>query len=99
MYDRQEVFKKHIQKKAEEINNLCKSLGIASFMSFCIKDDGVNTDYQNYVYGSTSSGIRLADDQIRGHINVSNGFMTVPPGDNMDMDEYLDDNDDYEDIL
>lgn len=99
MYDRQEVFKNHIQKKAEEINNLCKSLGITSFMSFCVKDDGVNTDYQNYVYGSTSSGIHLADDQIRGHINVANGFMTIPPGDNMDMDEYLDDNDDYEDVL
>ena len=56
MYDRREVFKKHIQKKAEEINELCKSLGIVSFMSFAVKDDeketvppGDDTDSDDYM--------------------------------------------------
>ena len=71
MYNRQDVFKKHIQKKAEELNDLCKTLGVVSFMSFAIKDN-----------------------QIRGHVNVSNGFQTVPPGDNIDADDYMDDIDD-----
>ncbi len=70
MYNRQDVFKKHIQKKAEELNDLCKTLGVVSFMSFAIKDNGVSTDYKNYIYGSTSNGIRLSNDQIRGHVNV-----------------------------
>ena len=38
MYNRQDVFKKHIQKKAEELNELCKQLGVVSFMSFAVKD-------------------------------------------------------------
>ena len=40
MYDKQEVFKKHVQKKADELNDLCKSLGIVSFMSFAVMDVG-----------------------------------------------------------
>ena len=28
MYDRQELFKKHVQKKVEEVNELCKTFGI-----------------------------------------------------------------------
>lgn len=91
MYDRQEVFKKHIQKKAAELNELCKTLGIASFMSFCIKDDGKETTYKNYIYGSTSNGIRLTNDQIRGHVNVANGFLTVPPEGGTDIDDYMSD--------
>lgn len=91
MYDKQEVFKKHIQKKADELNDLCKSLGIVSFMSFAVKDDGKTTDYKNYIYGSASNRITLADDQIRGHVNVANGFQTVPPGDDTDSDEYMSD--------
>ena len=58
---------------------------------FAVKDNGVSTDYKNYIYGSTSNGIRLSNDQIRGHVNVSNGFQTVPPGDNIDADDYMDD--------
>ena len=97
MYDKQEVFKKHIQKKADELTDLCKSLGIVSFMSFAVKDDGKTTDYKNYIYGSASNRIMLADDQIRGHVNVANGFQTVPPGDDTDSDEYMSDlNDGYD---
>ena len=91
MYNRQDVFKKHSQKKAEEGNDLCKTLGVVSFMSFAVKDNGVSTDYKNYIYGSTSNGIRLSNDQIRGHVNVSNGFQTVPPGDDIDADDYMGD--------
>lgn len=97
MYDRQEVFKKHIQKKAEELNDLCKNIGVVSFMSFAVKDSGEGTEYKNYIYGSTSNGIRLNDDQIRHHVNVANGFMTVPPDDKANMDNYMDDIDDDED--
>ena len=53
MYNRQDVFKKHIQKKAEELNELCKQLGVVSFMSFAVKDCDNETEYKNYIYGST----------------------------------------------
>lgn len=89
MYDRVNVYEKHIKKKAMELNELCQSLGIVSFMSFCVYDDNQNTEYKNFIYGSASNGIKLSDDQIRGHINVANGFQTVPPGETLDFDEYI----------
>ena len=97
MYNRQDVFKKHIQKKAEELNELCKQLGVVSFMSFAVKDCDNETEYKNYIYGSTSNGIRLNVDHIGHHVNVANGFMTVPPADNPDLDNYMDDIDDEND--
>ena len=97
MYNRQDVFKKHIQKKAEELNELCKQLGVVSFMSFAVKDCDNETEYKNYIYGSTSNGIRLNVDHIRHHVNVANGIMTVPPADNPDLDNYMDDIDDEND--
>ena len=84
MYNRQDVFKKHIQKKAEELNELCKQLGVVSFMSFAVKDCDNETEYKNV-------------DHIRHHVNVANGFMTVPPADNPDLDNYMDDIDDEND--
>ena len=98
MYNRQEIFKKYIQKKAEELNELCKTMNIPSFMSFVVKDDGKQTDYKNYIYGSASNGIYLSDDQIRGHVNVANGFQTMPPVDTTDMDDYMNDIDDDSDL-
>ena len=75
MYDKQEVFKKHIQKKADELNDLCKSLGIVSFMSFAVKDDGKTTDYKNYIYGSASNRITLTDEMcIRDRIPTETGL-------------------------
>ena len=35
--------------------------------------------------------------EIRHHVNVANGFMTVPPADNPDLDNYMDDIDDEND--
>ena len=55
-----------------------------------MKDCDNETEYKNYIYGSTSNGIRLNVDHIRHHVNVANGFMTVPPADNPDLDNYMD---------
>lgn len=86
MYDRQEVYDKHIKKKANELNELCKSLGIASFMSFCTYGSEKSTEYHNFINGSSSNGIYLSDDQITKHVNVANGFLTVPPDGRNDFD-------------
>ncbi len=99
MYDKQEVFKKHIQKKADELNDLCKSLGIVSFMSFAVRMTAKQQIIKYYIYGSASNRITLTDDQIRGHVNVANGFQTEPPGDDTDSDEYMSDlNDGYDSL-
>ena len=90
MYDRNEIYDKHIKKLANELNETCKAFGIASFMSFCVYDNGRDTEYKNFVNGSTSNGFILTDDRIRKHINVANGFETVPPDEEVSIDDYMD---------
>lgn len=89
MYDRTEIYKKHIEQKAIELNEMCKAYGVAMFMSFCVKDDGTKTDYQNFVNGSASNGFKFVDDRLRRHINVANGFETVPPDEETSIDDYM----------
>lgn len=87
MYNKEEEFET-IRKMADELNDQCRRLKIISFMSFCLKDDGHHTYYKNYIYGSSSNGVRLSEDQISGHINVANGFDTIPQDESPDLDSY-----------
>ncbi len=87
MYDRKEVYEKHIKKRAKELNDYCKSMGIASFMTFCVSDNDRSTEYKNFVNGSISNGLNLSDDQIIKHINVANGFDTIPQENSSVFDE------------
>lgn len=93
MYDRQEVYEKHVKKKAKELDELCKTLGISAFMSFCVKDDKTNTEYHNFINGSISNGVYLTDDQITKHVNVANGFMVIPPE---NTDSFDDEEEDFD---
>lgn len=90
MYDRKEIYEKNIKKLAEEIYEICKSYGVATFLTFCVYDDGNSTEYKNFINGSKSNGFIFKDDRIRKHINVANGFATVPPDEEMSIDEYMD---------
>lgn len=91
MYDRTEIYKKHIEQKAMELTEVCKTYGVAAFMTFCVKDDGTQTEYKNFVNGSVSNGFKFADDRLRRHINVANGFETVPPDEEISIDDYMSD--------
>lgn len=89
MYDRTEIYRRHIEQVALELDEVCKAHGVAYFMSFCVLDDGMNTEYKNFVNGSVSNGFRFTDDRLRRHINVANGFETVPPDEEISIDEYM----------
>lgn len=86
MYNKKEIFEKEIEQKASELYHLCQRKGVVCFMSFCISDNEKETKYQNYMFGSRSNNIRLTDDQIRHHINVANGFETIPPNASLSSD-------------
>ena len=73
------IFNEKIKPKMDELNQICAVYSLPYFASFCISDGKEGTTYENYMYGSISNGIHLRDDQIRKHINVANGFYTVPP--------------------
>lgn len=91
MYNKKDVFKEKIEKKANDLNELCRTFGIPAFMTFALYDNPrtKKTEYKNYISGSASNRIKLTDDQLARHINVANGFNTTPPNDNIDIDSYM----------
>lgn len=91
MYDKKDLFASRFQSKAEELAALCTQSGVPCFMTFCVYDDGRHTEYKNYISGSASNGIRLAEDHICNHVNVANGFRTVAPYDDFDEEAYMND--------
>ena len=77
-FNNTKFFDKIISDKAQEIKKLCEDAKIPFFMCFCVENNEKTTKYKNYIFGAVSAGIRLTDDRITGHINVANGFKTVP---------------------
>ena len=95
------IFEEELRKRVEGIINTCSMYGIPCFMTFCVSDsEEEGSEFRNFIYGSVSNGIKLQDDQIAKHINVANGFETIPPQATPDFgmfdnlsDPYMDDDD------
>lgn len=78
--------KKAIDKKLEELLELCRIHRVPMFTSIAIGNSEEGTEYNNVTYNSPSHGIELKDDQIRKHILVSNGFDVVPHRETITID-------------
>lgn len=90
MYDKKNLFDDMVRPAIEQIIQLCALHRIPCFMSFCVKDDGKTSTYANYMNSSVSNGICLTDDQIMKHINVCNGFSTIPSFEKSDFNMFDD---------
>lgn len=88
MFDRKNDFKEHVLPLVEQINRICSFFKIPYFYTFCVEDDGKNTTYYNSVGGSVSAGIQLTEDQIVKHLNVANGFDTIPQRSSANFDDF-----------
>ncbi len=78
MIDRRKEFEEKIAPRLDELEMLCGIYKIPFFATCCYEDSEEGTSYMRYMASPMSMGIKLHDDQIRHHINVSNGFDTIP---------------------
>lgn len=76
MFNKREDYKRFVEPHLRKAYAECMVHGIPFFSSCCVADDGTFSDYMNLINGSVSNGIKLTDDQLSRHINVSNGFDT-----------------------
>ena len=79
MFDKTKEYENQIEPLIRQLSAICLLQSLPMFVSVAIRDDGETTEYRNQMNGSASQGIRLADDQIVKHVNVANGFDTMPP--------------------
>lgn len=82
-----------IEAKMAELLKLCQINRVPMFASIAVenKEDGLETEYERWVYSAKAYHIELNDDQIERHVLVANGFIPSPPRENieMDMSDYL----------
>lgn len=77
VYLKKDFYEEKIKNKVKDIEEICKVEKIPYFMTFAISNDNNKTEY-----ATSTSGIDinapLSDDKIVRHINVMNGFSTIP---------------------
>lgn len=78
-FDNSDIFQCEIEKRMEELKILCNKYRIPMFISMCIKNDKNGSVYKSDMVGTVSNEIYLKDDKIPHYVNVLNGFDTVPP--------------------
>ena len=79
-----------LEEKITELLELCKIYDLPAFFTIAVKNTASETVYHSAVNGVGSHNRKLANDQIRKHILISNGFeilkqdeenLLVPPRD------------------
>lgn len=75
-----------INKKLNELLELCQIYKIPMFASVALENDMSHTKYKNIMFGGVVHGINLKEDHIQNHILIANGFKAVPPREEIMMD-------------
>lgn len=79
VYNKSDVFDTQIKDLIEQIQQICKKENIPFFFSAAVENNVADTKYEVYALTATPMELSLAEDDIVKHINVFNGFDTVPP--------------------
>ena len=84
-YDKTDAFEFEIKPAMETLVQLCNKHHIPFFVATCIKNDESGSEYKADMYASLSNEIRLKKDLFPKFVNVLNGFLTVPPNDELEI--------------
>lgn len=77
---------REVTKIMNQLLEFCQINKVPMFCTVAVKSTEEETEYVNTVYGSKSHVIHLADDQIRRHMLIANGFEAVPARENITLD-------------
>ena len=97
-FDQTTVFEEEIKKKVLDLKLLCIKHKIPFFVTFAVANDENDTLYKNDALIPKSSNIVLTNDLFPKHINVLNGFETVPMKTEMEA-EYINTDDESDDLV
>lgn len=78
-FNKTESYKNTILPLLEQIEQLCKMEKLPFFFTIAIANDKKGTKYESTALTPVPMELMLAEDKIVKHINVVNGFDTIPP--------------------
>lgn len=84
-FDKTELYNEQLKPLVQNIRRICIDHGMPMFFTVAIRDDDT-TFYQSEALTTKALGISLQNDHIPKHINVFNGFRTVPATERMELD-------------
>ena len=89
VFDKTEIYENEILPVVAHLRQLCSMNEIPMFLSIAVKNDESGTEYRNDMISAVSTGIVLKDEHLTNHVNVINGFETVPKKefDTFDVDD------------
>lgn len=85
-FDYTKDYEEEVAPIIAELRRVCSENRMPMFVSVCVKNDNSGTVYKNEMISAVSSGIVLKEDHMVNHVNVMNGFATVPSLENEKFD-------------
>lgn len=85
-FDKSDAYELEIQPAMETLVQICNKHHVPFFAAVCIKNDEKGSEYKADMYASASNEIRLKNDLFPKFVNVLNGFATVPPVDEVEIE-------------
>ena len=86
VFDKRNEYTALIADKVMEIKRLCHIHKIPMFITLCVENTESKSVYEKEMISAATCGHELTDDQIVKHVNVSLGFDTVQPSQELSID-------------
>lgn len=85
-FDKKDIFDATIAAKVSDVIQACNKEHLPVFIAVCTKNDEKGTDYDISMYSGAANEIKLKEDFIPMFVNVTNGFSTIPPAGELELD-------------
>lgn len=86
VFNKRDEYNSLIAEKVTEIKRLCHIHRIPMFITLCLENTESKSVYEKEMISSATCGCELSDDQIAKHVNVSLGFDTIQPSQELSID-------------
>lgn len=87
MYNERETFKKKIEAKMKEVENLCYNARLPMFAGFAVEDNGMQTDYKYFVVTPQMTQRKYSQDKISKFVKIGAQLPISAQGNSDDMIE------------
>lgn len=77
-YNKNKEYHEEIEPLVNELTLKCRIANMPCFISVAVENTKENTSYINDAVTPHSVNVKLTNDKIADHMNVLNGFRTVP---------------------
>ena len=85
-FDKTSEYSNEIEEKVTELIQLCNKERLPMFLAIAVKNSEEGTEYVNELFSSVSNNIYLKEDYIPHFVNITNGFTTIPPAEDIEIE-------------